>query len=116
MLTLLRPAGARLVLAAAFAFLLPSSRAQTAPTPPKAPATDANELVTLSPFVLSVERDSGWSANDTLTATRTKQALKDVPVNIDAITSDFIEDLGLFNVDEIANYVANAYAPPTMEN
>lgn len=82
-----------------------------------APASGTtDEAVTLSPFIITTERDVGWSANDTLSATRTKQALKDVPVNIDAITADFMEDLGLFNVDEIANYVANAYAPPTMEN
>lgn len=116
MLTQLRPAGARLALIAAAFSVLPSSRAQTAPTPPKTPASAPNELVTLSPFILSVERDSGWSATDTLTGTRTKQALKDVPVSIDAITADFIEDLGLFNVDEVANYVAGAFAPPTMEN
>ena len=72
--------------------------------------------MTLSPFIVSTELETGWSANDTLSATRTKQALKDVPVNIDAITSDFMEDLGLFTADEVANYVAGAYAPPTMEN
>jgi outer membrane receptor protein involved in Fe transport len=75
-----------------------------------------DETVTLSPFIISTERDTGWSANETLSATRTKQALKDVPVNIDAITSDFMEDLGLYTADEVANFVANAYAPPTLEN
>ena len=92
----------------------PSLRAQA--LPPKPPPTMEEQLVTLSPFVISTERETGWSANDTLSATRTKQALKDVPVNIDAITADFIEDLGLFTTDEVANYVANAFAPPTMEN
>jgi len=85
--------------------------AQVSPAP-----KTADETITLSPFVISTERETGWSANDTLSATRTKQALKDVPVNIDAITSDFMEDLGLFTADEVANYVANAWAPPTMEN
>ena len=70
----------------------------------------------LSAFTVSTELETGWSANDTLSATRTKQAIKDVPVNIDAITADFMEDLGLFSADEVANYVANAYAPPTLEN
>lgn len=108
---------------------VPAALAQIAPAPTTSAATKKSdearkaeekktdeETVALSPFIISVERETGWSANDTLTATRTKQALKDVPVNIDAITQDFIEDLGLFNVDEIANFVANAYAPPTMEN
>jgi outer membrane receptor protein involved in Fe transport len=83
---------------------------------PAAPAPAADETVQLSPFIISTERETGWSANDTLSATRTKQALKDVPVNIDAITADFIEDLGLNTADEVTRFVANVYAAPTMEN
>jgi outer membrane receptor protein involved in Fe transport len=82
-----------------------------------APNTAAKaEVVELSPFIIATERDTGWSANDTLTGTHTKQALKDLPVNIDAITSDFMEDLGLFTADETAQFVANVYALPLMEN
>ena len=90
-------------------------RAQGAPAAPLAPP-DKEEPLQLSPFVILSERETGWSANDTLSATRTKQALKDVPVNIDAITSDFMEDMGLFTADETASFVANVYALPTMEN
>ena len=89
---------------------------QGAPQPAVPTAVAQEEVVQLSPFVLSTERDTGWSANDTLSATRTKQALKDVPVNIDAITSDFMEDLGLNTADEVTKFVANVYAAPTMEN
>ncbi|MSU48493.1 MAG: hypothetical protein EXS37_05265 [Opitutus sp.] len=101
-------------LALVAAGLATSAFAQVAPVPPAKPAAD--DTVTLSPFIVSTEIETGWSANETLSATRTKQALKDVPVNIDAITADFMEDLGLFTADEVANYVANAYAPPTLEN
>lgn len=87
-------------------------RAQTAPVTPMA----KEPVVELSPFIIATDRDQGWSANDTLSATRTKQALKDVPVNIDAITSDFIQDLGLFSADDVAGFVANVYAAPIMEN
>ena len=75
-----------------------------------------DEPVQLSPFLIESERETGWSANDTLTGTHTKQALKDLPVNIDAITSDFMEDLGLFTADDTANFVANVIALPVMEN
>jgi outer membrane receptor protein involved in Fe transport len=92
-----------------------SGLAQIAPTPRPSVALK-EETVELSPFIISTESETGWSANDTLTATRTKQALKDVPVNIDAITSDFMSDLGLFSADEVANFVANVYAAPVMEN
>lgn len=64
---------------------------------PPVPASVAQEdPIALSAF-RDLEEETGWSANDTLTGTRTKQALKDLPVNIDAITADFMEDLGLFN-------------------
>jgi len=89
---------------------------QVVPEPAAPRAAALEEAVQLSPFVLSTERDTGWSANDTLSANRTKQALKDVPVNIDAITADFIQDLGLFSADDVAGYVANVYAAPVMEN
>ncbi|MFM9081270.1 MAG: TonB-dependent receptor plug domain-containing protein [Opitutaceae bacterium] len=86
----------------------------SAQTAPAAPPRD--EPVELSPFIIATERDTGWSANDTLSANRTKQALKDVPVNIDAITRDFMEDLGLDSADDVALFVANVYALPIMEN
>ena len=88
-------------------------RAQTVPRPT---TVEKEETLELSPFVVATERDTGWSANDTLSATRTRQALKDVPVNIDAITADFMEDLGLFSADEVTKFVANVYAAPAMEN
>lgn len=91
--------------------------AQTAPASIAPPSPSAVEsTVELSPFVVASERETGWSANDTLSATRTRQALKDVPVNIDAITADFMEDLGLFSADEVTKFVANVYAAPAMEN
>jgi outer membrane receptor protein involved in Fe transport len=93
---------------------LSALHAQLAPAPALVPPKD--EILELSPFVISSERETGWSANDTLSATRTKQPLKDVPIAIDAITADFMEDLGLFTADDVANFVSNVYAAPLMEN
>jgi len=109
------PAALRPFLRALWLALLPAAPAGAA-APPTPPPTSGEGVVQLSPFILATERDTGWSANETLSATRTKQALKDVPVNIDAITADFIEDLGLNTADEVALFVANVYAAPTMEN
>ena len=101
----------------AIALLGAVTHAQPVPAgPPAASATPSEETVNLSPFVVETERDTGWSANDTLSASRTRQALKDVPVNIDAITVDFMEDLGLYTADDIARFVAGVYAAPNMEN
>ncbi|MSU24480.1 MAG: hypothetical protein EXS32_11735 [Opitutus sp.] len=93
----------------------PFLRGQSAPTSALLVAATIQATVELSPFIVATGRDIGWSANDTLSATRTRQALKDVPVNIDAITADFMEDLGLFSADEVTKFVANVYAAPAME-
>jgi outer membrane receptor protein involved in Fe transport len=100
------------------AFLLTSAAFTSAAPAQTATANAAakESAVELSPFVISSERETGWSANETLTGTHTKQALKDLPVNIDAITSDFMGDLGLFSADDAAQFVANVYALPLMEN
>jgi outer membrane receptor protein involved in Fe transport len=113
-LTLSRRVALSGCLAGALSASILSGQVAPEPAAPRVPAPDG--AVRLSPFVISSEQETGWSANDTLSATRTKQALKDVPVNIDAITSDFMEDLGLFTADETAAFVANVYAAPTMEN
>jgi hypothetical protein len=93
--------------------LLAPDTTALAQAPASAPAGN-DEVVVLSPF--SVTAEKGWTASDTLSATRTRQLLKDVPVNIDAITSDFMEDLGLDSADAVAGFVANVYALPIMEN
>jgi outer membrane receptor protein involved in Fe transport len=98
----------------ASALLLSAAPLRPQAAPVRAAAAD--DAVQLSPFIIATERETGWSANDTLSATRTKQALKDVPIAIDAITADFMEDLGLFTADEVASFVSNVYAAPLMEN
>ncbi len=87
--------------------------AQVAPAAPAGPEAN-DDVVELSPFTVSA--DTGWSANQTLSANRIKQEIKEVPIAIDAITSDFTQDLGLGTVDEVFKFVAGAYAPPDIEN
>lgn len=99
------------------AFLGGSAHSQSVPAGSPAASADASsDMIVLSPFIVDTERETGWSANDTLSASRTRQALKDVPVNIDAITTDFMDDLGLFSADDVSRFVAGVYAAPNMEN
>ncbi|MBI5769996.1 MAG: TonB-dependent receptor [Verrucomicrobia bacterium] len=108
-------ATSRLFSLTASLILAPGVWAQAPAAKPPA-AAPADETVQLSPFVVDTDRETGWSANDTLSGTRTRQALKDVPVNIDAITTDFMEDLGVFTADDVTRFVAGVYAAPAMEN
>src|SRR5688572_12903180 len=58
--------------------LAPSSLFAQATTPSAVRTTTGDDTVSLSPFIVTTEQGAGWSANDTLSATRTKQLLKDV--------------------------------------
>jgi hypothetical protein len=87
---------------AALAFA-PFESSQAAETPKGAD----EPAVVLSPFEVNVSGDQGWIANGTLLANRTNQPLKDVPVTIDAMTKEFMQDVGAFNDFEAAKWVAN---------
>lgn len=104
---------------------LPAARAGTgqgsteaaagdAPTPPgpsRVPSAAevraaADEAVELSPFV--VKADPGWIATATMSGTRLRTDLRDVPNEIQTFTKDFMEDLGLNTINEALIYSANA--------
>lgn len=59
-----------------------------------APAPKPEEAIELSPFVVSVNQDTGYVAQDTLSGTRTRTLLKDVAGAIGVFTADLISDLG----------------------
>ena len=81
------------------ALLLPASsvRAQTASTasapaggaePVKLPASASQpegDMLTLSPFVVSAEQDTGYEASDTLAGTRLRTPLKDLLAQLDPV-------------------------------
>jgi outer membrane receptor protein involved in Fe transport len=73
-----------------------------------APASPATTPIELSPFVVQAE-DEGWLAGNTMLSNRTNQLLKDVPVTIDAMTKDFMTELGVFEVIEAAQWAANSF-------
>jgi outer membrane receptor protein involved in Fe transport len=102
-----------LAIAAALSVITAPFAAESRPT---GQSKSQEEILTLSPFTVSAELDKNWEASNTLSATRTNQELKDVPISIDAITQDFIEDLNLFTADDLAGFVANVYAAPHLEN
>ncbi|HVU33588.1 MAG TPA: TonB-dependent receptor plug domain-containing protein [Opitutaceae bacterium] len=76
------------------------SFAQT--VPPAAPAAD--DTVTLSPFVVSGEHDTGYLASDTLAGTRLRTPLRDVAASISVITKDFLDDVGATGTADLLVY------------
>ncbi|MSU48701.1 MAG: hypothetical protein EXS37_06330, partial [Opitutus sp.] len=80
--------------------------AQAIRAPEAALKTDSP--VELSPFVVNTSNDDGWLAGTTMMASRTNQTLKDVPVSIDALTPEFLLDMGVYDAFAAAEWIANA--------
>lgn len=81
--------------------------AQTASTTSNDRNLAATEAVELSPFVVSEASETGWVANETLAGTRLRTDYKDLANQIETLTKDFMEDLGLTNIDDALIYTAN---------
>lgn len=89
-----------------FAVLLPSLSAQTAPAPAPAAPPEEDVLV-LSPFVVSADSAQGYQATETLAGMRIRTNLKDVGAAIDVLTEGFLNDVGAVDMNDALKYVAN---------
>lgn len=72
---------------------------------PLAPGQE--EAIELSPFVVSTDRDVGYLAGNTLAGSRLNTALKDTPAAISVLTSEFLSDIGAFDISEALGYAVN---------
>ena len=96
-----------LILLSALSLGAGSVRAQTAPreaTPP----VDKDEIVTLSPFVVSADEDAGsYRATSTLAGSRVRTDLKDIASSISVVTAQFLKDTGATNNESLLVYTTN---------
>ncbi len=83
----------------------PAILGQTAAGPLAPPADD--DVVTLSPFVVSSQTERGYQATETLAGMRIKTDLKDTAAAIDVLTDAFLDDVGATDMFDALKYVAN---------
>lgn len=80
-------------------------------TPPASPSDSGekktDETVVLSPFVVTADEDVGYTANSTLAGTRVRTELKDVASAISVVTSQFLQDTGSKNQQDLLVYTTN---------
>ncbi len=84
--------------------LAPLALAQVAP--PASPA--AGDPVTLSPFEVSVGRDSGYVATSSLAGSRLNTELRDTPAAISVFTKELLDDLGVLSTFSALEFALNA--------
>ncbi|MBL9200851.1 MAG: TonB-dependent receptor plug domain-containing protein [Opitutaceae bacterium] len=80
--------------------------AQTAPTAGTAAKPD-DATVTLSPFEVRTDKDTGYTATNTLAGSRLNTSLRDTPAAISVFTKEFLDDIGAINVTEALEYGLN---------
>jgi hypothetical protein len=92
-----------------------SLHAQTAPATP--PRLEDEEPLELSPFVVDASEDTGsYRATSTLAGTRIRTDLKDVASAISVVTSQFLQDTGAKNNQDLLVYTTNTEVGGVMGN
>jgi len=96
-----------LALAAALSLMLNSGTAQVAAPVPPTQATEDEDVVLLSPFVVDSSQDQGYRATSTLAGSRINTNLRDVAQSITVVTKEFMTDLSVVGVNDVLAYTAN---------
>ncbi|HLP08312.1 MAG TPA: TonB-dependent receptor plug domain-containing protein [Opitutaceae bacterium] len=99
--------------------VVPPSFGQNAPSAaPESGATGTtDEIVILSPFVVSAEEGStGYGVKDTLAGTRVRTELKDVASSISVVNSQFLKDTGARNNQDLLVYTTSTEVAGTGGN
>ena len=79
-----------------------AASAQTLPGPVLPPKDSA---VILSPFEVNADNDRGYQAANTLGATRTNVAIRDLPMQINVVTEQLMVDRALFDLDLVLDVI-----------
>ena len=118
----------RLLLALAGALAMtPAAWSQTAQTDEtkakadaaaaNAPAVESNkpadDKVTLTPFVVTTSKDSGYYAENTLAGSRLNSNLRDLAASITVVTKQQLDDTGALDINDVFLYEANTEGAST---
>jgi outer membrane receptor protein involved in Fe transport len=103
--------------ASLFALSVPAF-AETSAAPQPIPAADPktksdrqdaadDETVVLSPFTIQSEKNNGYVASESVTGTRVASKIRDLPFQVNVITSQFMADFGAFDMSQQLGWVSN---------
>jgi outer membrane receptor protein involved in Fe transport len=79
------------------AAVFPLSAAETARRP-------GEEIVQLSPFTVDTSKDVGYRATNSISATRTNVPIAELPMNIQVVTSQLLDDLAVTSPTQALKY------------
>ena len=95
---------------AAYLSLPAGARAQASNTAPAGTDTtttvSTTAAVQLDPFTVTTTQDRGYAATNEISGSRVDTPIKDIPISIDVITSQFISDIGATDLRSALAYQA----------
>jgi iron complex outermembrane receptor protein len=75
------------------------------PADPKAAdVKKLDETIELSPFVVSTNKDRGYAATNVISGSRVDTAIKDTPIQMFVVTSEFVKDIGATDLRKSLSY------------
>lgn len=91
--------------------------AQTAPPPPAgAERKEQRDVITLEAFDVTAEQIKGYRAATSATATGIGAKIMDIPLQIDVLTKDFLDDTFVTEMREALEYVPGMTTTPRNES
>jgi outer membrane receptor protein involved in Fe transport len=81
-----------------------SAHGQTPPT--GSPAARDDQPIVLSEFRVDTTKDRGYLATNATTGTRLNMPIKQIPMPIEVVTREFIDDIGAVDIKEALQYSA----------
>lgn len=97
---------AGLMIAAATLAWPHAASAQQAAKPATESLEKKDEVVELSPFTVTTDKDRGYQATNAISGSRVDSAIKDLPIAMHVVTSEFIKDTGATDLRKSLSYVA----------
>jgi outer membrane receptor protein involved in Fe transport len=76
---------------------------------PAVPAVDSERVFELSPFVVQTTDDRGYRSTNTTSGTSLNIAIRDLPIPIDVINREMLDDLQASNMEESLQYSAGVF-------
>jgi outer membrane receptor protein involved in Fe transport len=71
-------------------------------------SASAGEIVDLTPFIVSTDRDVGYIAENTLAGNRLNTKLADTPGSVSVFTREFLDDLAVTDLRQLVDYSVNS--------
>ncbi|MCC5805958.1 MAG: TonB-dependent receptor [Opitutales bacterium] len=71
---------------------------------------DGEEIFVLSPFEVTAQE--GWVATNSIAATKFEADLREIPLTINVVTSDFIRDIGATTLSDAMRYTTGIITQP----